>query len=162
MTPSAQPQDVLWVGNGFSPDWMPGGYRDVKVNPVVNGHLCEIQLQLGAFFSLKDGQHEVYRWSRELNVTTEMKAEHLFKNLSREVTKEMIRLAQRNWRGTEYLLPSLHLNAGDYLQAQKVLNKVRLRVQLMPQLAFVPFCWPWHSRLCNRQLLLALAIFERY
>lgn len=114
------------VRNGFDRDWMANGYRDVKVNAIVNDHLCEIQLQLRAFFSLKAGQHVVYRWMRELNVTTHMKAEHLFKNLSGGVMKEMIRLAQQNWRETEKFLPFLHLSAGEYPQAQESLNKVQL------------------------------------
>ncbi|CAM9679905.1 unnamed protein product, partial [Laminaria digitata] len=59
-----QPQDVLRVTNGFNSDWMPSGYRDVKVNPIVNKHLCEIQLHLRAFLSLKAGQHAVYEWAR--------------------------------------------------------------------------------------------------
>ena len=131
-----QPQDVRRVSNGFNSDWMPSGYRDVKVNPVVNEHLCEIQLQLGAFYSLKAGQHAVYEWARELIVTTEMEAEHLFQNLSREVTKEMIHLAQQNWGYTTHTLPLLHLAAGDYLQAQEVSNKVLVR--LLPLLKCVP------------------------
>ncbi|CAN0533418.1 unnamed protein product, partial [Ectocarpus sp. 12 AP-2014] len=67
-------QRVLRVKNGFNSDWMPSGYRDVKLNPVVNEHLCEIQLHLRKFFALKGGQHAVYEWARELNVTTDMRA----------------------------------------------------------------------------------------
>ncbi|CAM9418900.1 unnamed protein product, partial [Ectocarpus sp. 4 AP-2014] len=59
-----EPQDVLRVKNGFISDWMPSGYRDVKVNPIVNGHLCEIQLHLHGFIVLKSGQHAVYEWAR--------------------------------------------------------------------------------------------------
>lgn len=119
-----QPQDVLRVSNGFLSDWMPSGYRDVKVNPIVDEHLCEVQLQLGAFFSLKSGQHAVYEWARELNVSTGVEPEHLFKNLSTDVSKEMICLAQQNWGYTERYLPKLHLAVGDYPQAQEGLNKV--------------------------------------
>ncbi|CAM9579044.1 unnamed protein product, partial [Ectocarpus sp. 13 AM-2016] len=36
-----QPQDVLRVANGFTNNWTPGGFRDVRVNAVVNEHLCE-------------------------------------------------------------------------------------------------------------------------
>ncbi|CAN0422315.1 unnamed protein product, partial [Laminaria digitata] len=86
--PPVQPQDVLRVTNGFNSDWMPSGYRDVKVNPIVNKHLCEIQLHLRAFLSLKAGQHAVYEWARELNVSVRMEAGYLFKNLSSEITKE--------------------------------------------------------------------------
>ncbi|CAM9890934.1 unnamed protein product, partial [Ectocarpus sp. 12 AP-2014] len=107
-------QDILRVKNGFNSDWMPSGYRDVKLNPVVKEHLCEIQLHLREFFVLKGGQHAVYDWARELNVTTEIDGEHLIKNLSPEVTKEMMRLAGENWRGTGYLLQDLQLDAGQY------------------------------------------------
>ncbi|CAN0465453.1 unnamed protein product, partial [Ectocarpus sp. 12 AP-2014] len=111
--------DVLRVANGFNSDWMPSGYRDVKVNPVVDEHLCEIQLHLREFFTLKSGQHAVYEWARDLKVTTIMRAENLFEFLSREITEEMIGLAQRNWHGTGRFLPRLQLAAGQYDQAEK-------------------------------------------
>lgn len=103
---------------------MPSGYRDVKVNPIVNEHLCEIQLQLRDFFALKSGQHAVYTWARELDVTTEVRATHLFENLSPEVLEEMVRLAQQNWLGTGYCLPELHLAAGRYDLAEKSSRQV--------------------------------------
>lgn len=123
-----QPQDVLRVSNGFNSDWMPSGYRDVKVNLIVNEHLCEIQLHLGSFFSLKSGQHAVYEWARELNVTRRILPDHFWKNLSSEVTNEMIRLAETNWSHTEFYLPDLHLAAGNYPQAQEGYEKVRIPV----------------------------------
>ncbi|CAN0175545.1 unnamed protein product, partial [Laminaria digitata] len=86
--PPVQPQDVLRVTNGFNSDWMPSGYRDVKVNPIVNKHLCEIQLHLRAFLSFKADTHAVYEWARELNVSVHMEAGYLFKNLSSEITQE--------------------------------------------------------------------------
>ncbi|CAM9324990.1 unnamed protein product [Ectocarpus sp. 13 AM-2016] len=112
-------QQVLRVKNGFKSDWMPSGYRDVKLNPVVNEHLCEIQLHLREFLALKGGQHAVYEWARELNVTTDMRCEDLFENLSDKVTKEMLHLAGENWRGTGYVLPDLQLAAGEYDLAEK-------------------------------------------
>ncbi|CAB1096777.1 unnamed protein product [Ectocarpus sp. CCAP 1310/34] len=111
--------EVLRVKNGFNSDWMPSGYRDVKLNPVVNDHLCEIQLHLRGFFELKGGQHAVYEWARELNVTTDMRSKDLFKNLSPEVSEEMIRLAGQNWAGTAYVLPDVQLDAGQYDLAEK-------------------------------------------
>ncbi|CAM9212844.1 unnamed protein product, partial [Ectocarpus sp. 8 AP-2014] len=112
-------QRVLRVKNGFISDWMPSGYRDVKLNPVVSNHLCEIQLQLREFFDLKGGQHAVYEWARELNVTTEMRGEHLFKSTSPEVTKEMMRLAGENWCGTEPFLQDIQFATGQYDLAEK-------------------------------------------
>ncbi|CAN0314813.1 unnamed protein product [Ectocarpus sp. 6 AP-2014] len=114
-----QPHEVRRVTNGFKSDWMPSGYRDVKVNPVVNEHVCEIQLQLRQFYELKHDQHAVYEWARELNVTAKMEAEQLFENLSREVTEEMIRLAEGNWRGTGYCLVDLLTMAGQYAKAEE-------------------------------------------
>ncbi|CAM9940130.1 unnamed protein product [Ectocarpus fasciculatus] len=119
LTGRIQPHDVKRVSNGFASDWMPNGYRDVKLNPVVNGHLCEIQLQLRSFFDLKAGQHVVYEWARQLKVTTEMEANHLIKTLSQEVTEEMIRLAKQNWRDTEEYLPHIQLDAAQYGQAEE-------------------------------------------
>lgn len=103
---------------------MPNGYRDVKLNPVVNGHLCEIQLQLRRFFNLKAGQHVVYEWARQLKVTTETEANHLIKALSREVTQEMIRLAEQNWRGTGEYLPHIQLDAAQYGEAEEAFRQV--------------------------------------
>ncbi|CBJ26503.1 kinesin light chain-like protein [Ectocarpus siliculosus] len=116
---SVEPHHVKRVRNGFNSGWKPSGYRDVKVNTVVSGHLCEIQLQLGSFFKLKDGQHEVYEWARELKVSTEMDADHLFKMWSPGITEEMVRLAQQNWRRTRFYLPDLLADAAQYVQAEE-------------------------------------------
>lgn len=115
---------MLRVRNGFNLEWIPSGYRDVTVNPVVNQHLCEIRLQLRDFFALKSGQHAVYTWARELRVTTAMSAEYLFENLSPYVTEEMVRLARQNWRGTGFWLPDLQLAAGQYDLAEKGFRQV--------------------------------------
>ncbi|CAB1120838.1 unnamed protein product [Ectocarpus sp. CCAP 1310/34] len=109
-----EPQAVLRVKNGFDPDWMPGGYRDVKVNPVLNDHLCEIQLHLSKFVEETHGQHDVYEWSRKLKVTQEMLPTHFFKNLSPEVTEEMVLLARSNWLGSRRWLLALQLDAGQF------------------------------------------------
>ncbi|CAN0261424.1 unnamed protein product [Ectocarpus sp. 6 AP-2014] len=124
-----EPHDVKRVTNGFDSDWMPNGYRDVKLNPVVNGHLCEIQLQLRSFFNLKAGQHVVYEWARKLKVTTETEANHLIKILSREVTQEMIRLAEQNWRGTGEYLPHIQLDAAQYGQAEEAFRQRLCQVE---------------------------------
>ncbi|CAN0365154.1 unnamed protein product [Ectocarpus sp. 6 AP-2014] len=121
--------NVLRVKNGFNSDWMPSGYRDVKVNPVVNDHLCEIQLHLREFYALKRGQHAVYEWARDLNVTTEMRPSDLFKNVSREVTERMIRLALQNWHGTWYCLSDLQLAAGQYAQAETGVRQELLQAE---------------------------------
>ncbi|CAM9444501.1 unnamed protein product [Ectocarpus fasciculatus] len=116
-------QHVLRVKNGFNSDWMPSGYRDVKLNPVVKEHLCEIQLHLREFFALQGGQHAVYEWARELNVTIEMRGQDLFENLCPEVAKEMMRLAGQNWRGTGYCLSDLQVAAGQYDLAEMSLRQ---------------------------------------
>ncbi|CAN0305484.1 unnamed protein product [Ectocarpus sp. 13 AM-2016] len=102
---------------------MPSGYRDVKMNPVVNERLCEIQLHLGDFSVLKSDQHAVYEWARDLKVTSKMRATDLFSTLSREVTEEMIRLARRGWCRTGYCLPELLLASGQYDQAEEGLRQ---------------------------------------
>lgn len=133
----AQEEDIVRVFNGFSSDWMPSGYRDVKVNPVVNGHLCEIQLHLRDFFELKDGQHKVYQWARELPVTTEPDPRYLFDDLSGQVLEEMMKLSEANWAATEDVLPSLQMYTGKYLEAEEAFRKVeadclRLALTLTP------------------------------
>lgn len=119
-----QEQDVCKVRNSFGSDYMPSGYRDVKVNAVIEGHVCEIQLQLRAFYDLKDGQHKVYEWARELNVTKEMRADDLFKTLSKDVTDKMITLAKEDWEQTRASLPFLITAAGDYEGAHNMLTEV--------------------------------------
>lgn len=103
---------------------MPGGYRDVKVNAIVKEHLCEIQLHLRDFFTLKGDQHAVYEWARDLNVTVQMYPGDLFDSQSAEVTKEMMRLAGQNWRGTLPCLPEIQLAAGEYAEAEKSFRQV--------------------------------------
>lgn len=128
-----QPQAVLRVKNGFVPDWMPGGYRDVKVNPVLNDHLCEIQLHLSKFVEETDGQHDVYEWARKLKVTQEMRPTHFFKNLSPEVTKEMVLLARNNWLGSGPWLLALQFDAGQFNLVEEPIRQVRcIRIQLKP------------------------------
>ncbi|CAB1118955.1 unnamed protein product [Ectocarpus sp. CCAP 1310/34] len=80
------------------------GYRDVKVNPVVNEYVCEIQRQLRQFYELKHDQHAMYEWARELSVGAKLEEEQLIEDLSREVTEEMIRFAQKNWQW-DWVLP---------------------------------------------------------
>jgi len=42
------------------------GYRDVKLNVRVQGHVCEVQLHLEAFYNIKKhGGHTTYKWARE-------------------------------------------------------------------------------------------------
>ncbi|CAM9315422.1 unnamed protein product, partial [Ectocarpus sp. 8 AP-2014] len=118
ITRTLKPRDIFRVTNGFISDWMPSGYRDVKLNAVVNGHLCEIQLHLREFYNLKRHQHVVYEWARDLNVTKAMVADQLFENLSRDVMDEMIRLSEGNWHETGFLLPRLQLSAGRYAHAE--------------------------------------------
>ncbi|CAN0065051.1 unnamed protein product [Ectocarpus sp. 12 AP-2014] len=141
-------QHVVRVENGFNSDWMPSGYRDVKVNSVVNEHVCEIQLHLRDFFALKSGQHAVYEWARELNATTEMRGENLFMSLSPEVTKEMMRLAGENWFGTGYCLPDLQLAAGQYDLAE-----TSHRQQLRDAVDFEWECEDHDSKESRRALL---------
>lgn len=117
------------VKNGFNSSWMPSGYRDVKLNAAVNGHLCEIQLHLQSFYELKSGQHKVYEWARDLKVCAEIDANHLFKNLSPEITDDMIRLAEEDWYGTGFCLPELLAAGGKYLQAEELQRKVPFLVE---------------------------------
>lgn len=117
------------VRNGFNSGWMPSGYRDVKLNAVVNEHLCEIQLHLQRFYELKTGQHKVYEWARDLKVTTEIDANHLFKNLSPGIMDDMIRLAEEDWYGTGFCLPELLAAGGKYPQAEELQRKVRFLVE---------------------------------
>ena len=92
---------------------------------IVAGHICEIQLHLRSFYSLKGGQHEVYNWSRTLNVTAGMKPEDLFKNLEPGTLKLMIRLARENWCSTGSALSHLLHESGDYEETRNLLRQVK-------------------------------------
>ncbi|CAM9503958.1 unnamed protein product, partial [Ectocarpus fasciculatus] len=84
---------------------------------MVDEHICEIQLHLSDFFSLKAGQHTVYKWARDLDVTAEIQPGHLFATLSGEVLLEMVNLASGDWNGTGHALQHLYLTAGLYRDA---------------------------------------------
>ena len=117
---------VVNVRNGFARDYMPGGYRDVNVNVVVEGHVCEVQLHLRPFYRVKADHQEVYEWARALNVTFEMRPDDLFKNVSREVTEAMIDLAKKNWFGLRFITHQLLVRAGRYAEGREVLEEVWL------------------------------------
>lgn len=93
---------------------------------IVEEHICEVQLHLRSFYSLKDGQHEVYKWSRTLNVTADMTPEHLLKNMEPAVLQLMTRLAREDWFSTKFTLHSLLVASGDYKEAQELLLQVSI------------------------------------
>lgn len=111
------------MANSFNDNWTPHGFRDVRVNVIVNEHLCEIQLVLREFLKLRSGQHRVLGWAQDLKVTTEMRATDLY-NPSPEVMEEMLDLARQNWHGTSTTLPDLQLAAGQYNLAEEGLRQV--------------------------------------
>lgn len=94
------------------------------MNVVVAKHICEIQLHLRSFYCLKDGQHEVYQWSRTLGVTANMRAEHLFKDIEPGILELMIQLARKNWFSTGGALVSLLHEAGKYKKARNLQRQV--------------------------------------
>ncbi|CAB1110281.1 unnamed protein product [Ectocarpus sp. CCAP 1310/34] len=112
------------VANGFRSSFTPGGYRDVKMNVAVrlesgSEHLCEVQLHLEQFFVLKDASHKVYEWARGLRVTCNMSATHLFENVSPQVLKAMIEIAENN-RAYANALPELMRYAGYPLKVAQI------------------------------------------
>ncbi|CAM9423054.1 unnamed protein product [Sphacelaria rigidula] len=114
---------ILSVRNGFVHNYRRGGYRDVKVFVSLRQHVCEIQLHLASFFSLKDEQHVVYEWARRLNVTVEMKAENLFQNMGPKILDQMVELARGNWQSTGDALPFLRHARGDYAEAEQLFRE---------------------------------------
>lgn len=55
--------DIRAVRNGFVDSYRWNGYRDVKVFVNLEEHICEIQLHVRSFYTLKDDQHKVYGWT---------------------------------------------------------------------------------------------------
>lgn len=121
-----QDRDVVRVSNGFIHDYGRNGYRDVKMYVILEEHVCEIQLHLRSFYSVKKGQHEVYRWSRTLNVTADMEADQLFKDMEPGSLALMTQLATENWCSTgRALAPLLHVS-GRYADARDLLLQVNM------------------------------------
>lgn len=121
-----QASDILRVSNGFIRNYSVNGYRDVKVNVIAAGHLCEIQLHLRTFYSLKDGQHEVYEWSRTLDITADMEPMHLFKNFESGTLQLMTQLSRENWCSTGLFLAPLLVESGQYEEARALLREVSI------------------------------------
>lgn len=155
--------DVLRVSNGFVDDYQRNGYRDVKVHVSVAEHVCEIQLHLRPFYRLKDGQHKVYEWSRELRVTADMRAEHLFKNLERGVLTVMIKHARQNWCSTGVALRSLLSQAGNSEEAGNIQRQVnRELVFIRERLGLLRFAFPGPSYLILTSRYKSLFDSRRY
>lgn len=126
-----QESDVVRVSNGFIHNYGRNGYRDVKMNVILVGHICEIQLHLRSFYGLMHGQHEVYEWSRTLMVTAEMRAEHLFKDMEAGTLTLMTQLATENWHSTGVALVPLLYTAGEYETAQTLQTQVSTKTSDM-------------------------------
>lgn len=123
------------VRNTFRGNYLPNGYRDIKlvVEVSLDGepsasqrtHLCEVQLHFEPFFSLKEGAHKVYEWTRELRVRDRMDAQGLFKGMRSELLEEMIHYAQEDWIGLRSLaLADLLTTARRHEEAGALLRKV--------------------------------------
>lgn len=123
-----QAGDIRTVRNGFVHDYRRNGYRDVKVFVTLEDHICEIQLHLRSFHSLKDGQHTVYEWSRTLSVTEEMHPHDLFKNVGPDIFKRMLLLAQNDWNSTAGAVPELLLATGRHNDARTATLQVNKHV----------------------------------
>lgn len=121
---SKEPQ-ILRVHNGFGSDYMPSGYRDIKLNVVVEEHICEMQLHLRSFYELKPGQHKVYEWARDLNVTVGISHRDLVKDLSPEIMQDMIDVVREVWGQRSELLLILLSDSGKWREARSMLNEVR-------------------------------------
>jgi tetratricopeptide (TPR) repeat protein len=69
------PFQVVRVKNGFTDSLTTGGYRDIKLNVAFDGHVCEIQIHLKKFFSLKNQRgHDLYDKIRVLKVAGALNA----------------------------------------------------------------------------------------
>lgn len=115
---------IVGVRNGFLAHYGSNGYRDVKLDVLLENHACEVQLHFPSFYDLRDGQHKVYEWSRRLNVTVEMRPDHLFKDTSKAILARMISLARGDWCSTRETLPALLHAAGEYDQSAELLRRV--------------------------------------
>lgn len=89
--------------------------------------MCEIQLHIRSLYGLKDGQHEVYEWSRTLIITVNMRPEDLFKNMEPATLALMKQLVEEDWCSTGAVLPHLLHVAGEYGDAREILVQVSIQ-----------------------------------
>lgn len=144
--------------NTFRGNYQPNGYRDIKLIVELGlgddssvprrTHLCEVQLHFKPFFSLKEGNHKIYEWARELQVRHRMDPQQLFKGMRSELLDEMIRLAQEDWSGLRrFALADLLTTARRHDEAGALLQEVwhtepvylaAVRLAWVPSLASYP------------------------
>jgi tetratricopeptide (TPR) repeat protein len=74
---------VVRVKDGFIDSLTSGGYRDIKLNLSINNHICEVQLHLKGFYTLKEGGgHDLYNKIREFRIQGALEATDLLRNPS--------------------------------------------------------------------------------
>jgi tetratricopeptide (TPR) repeat protein len=88
--------EVIRVKNGFNGTLKSGGYMDVKVSLMVKQHVCELQLHLHEFLTLKNsGGHESYEKVRQLPIPGATNLGDLLQDKtpqSTRVLKQLLRL----------------------------------------------------------------------
>jgi hypothetical protein len=75
-----------------------GGYKDIKLNVSINGHVCEMQLHLRQFWKLRKGQHDVYEKMRVLPVPNSLNFSDQIIDRSPSITEAMEAILRRKFK----------------------------------------------------------------
>jgi hypothetical protein len=76
---------LVRIKNGFTDSLMAGGYRDIKCNIRVAGHICEVQFHLDSFYKLKEMRgHDLYNEVRQFQVQGVLSAADLLMGESKD------------------------------------------------------------------------------
>ena len=63
---------IVQIKNRFRGEPLSGGYRDININVVFHGFVCEIQIHSVSHFKLKKHLHPIYRFCRSYNLVGDL------------------------------------------------------------------------------------------
>jgi hypothetical protein len=89
---------VVRVKNQFENHLRKGGYKDIKLNVSINGHICEMQLHLRQFWKLRTGQHDVYEKMRVLPVPNSLNLNDQIIDKSPSITEALKAILKRKFK----------------------------------------------------------------
>jgi len=134
---------------------LPGGYRDCKINLLVQGHICEIQVHLQPFWSVSQVQgYEYYQKAVEYSIDRIKDPYRSIKSISEKVLTKVV--GYGNDALAETTLDSLALDddeqllnyfalAGIYLRLKEFAKAEAILVRLAALRSRSPSMGPLHS-----------------
>jgi hypothetical protein len=99
------------VKNGFTDSLTAGGYRDIKLNVEVDGHVCEIQLHLKQFYSLKNEKgHDLYNKIRTFKIEGALDASDLIVGMPHEFLESLDCILEMEYASAKMKEPQVWKN----------------------------------------------------